>query len=156
MLYHFGGHVGVQIEADDERQILADHLAHPRQNFAFAVVVMFGHHRAVQVEIDGIEGAGVGDAVDHLIHDAFECILRDMRRWAGGSRDRRDQLPAIGFGRLNEAGKADIDLAHDLEDVGPVRHRRPAAAVHEIVIGRLGRRERVGLVQEAADGDAGH
>ena len=72
------------------------------------------------------------------------------------ARDRRHQLPAIGFGRLDEAGQADIDVAHDLEHVGAMRHRRPAAAMHEIVIGRLGRREGVGLVQEAADGDAGH
>jgi hypothetical protein len=28
--------------------------------------------------------------------------------------------------------------------------------MHEVGIGRLGRRERVSLVQEAADGDAGH
>ena len=55
MLDHFGRHIGVQIEADDQRQILAYHLAHARQRFAFAVVEMFGHHRAVQIEIDGID-----------------------------------------------------------------------------------------------------
>ena len=42
MLHHFGRDVGVQIEADDQRQILADHLAHARQDFAFAVVEMLG------------------------------------------------------------------------------------------------------------------
>ena len=54
---HLGRDIGVQIEADHQRQILADHLAHARQNFAFAVVEMFRDHGAVQVEIDGVERA---------------------------------------------------------------------------------------------------
>ena len=146
----------MEVEAHDQRQVLADHLAHAGKRFAFAVVMMFGHHGAVQIEIDGIDRSCRSDAVDHLLHDAFEGIVGDMRRWDRGRRDRRDQLPAIGFGRLDEAGKADIDVAHDLEHVGAMRHRRPAAAMDEIVIGRLGRRERIGLVQKGANGDAGH
>ena len=55
MLDHFRRDVGVQVEADHQRQIVADRLAHAGENFAFAVVEMFGHHRAVQVEIDRIE-----------------------------------------------------------------------------------------------------
>ena len=80
----------------------------------------------------------------------------DMRRGAGAAGDGRHQFPAIGFRRLDKAGEADIDVAHHLEHVGAMRHRRPAAAMHEIGIGRLGRREGVGLVQEAANGDTGH
>ena len=76
MLDHFRRHVGVQIEADHQRQILADHLADAGENFAFAVVEMFGHHRAVQVEIDRVERSGGGDAVDHLLDDALERIRR--------------------------------------------------------------------------------
>jgi len=156
MLHHFRRHVGVQIEADDEGQILADHLAHACQNFAFAVIVMFRHHRAVQVEIDRIERAGACDAVDHLRDDAFERVFGHVGRGAGAAGNRRYHLPAVRGGLLGEACKPDIDLFHDLEHIRPVRHRRPAAAMHEIGIGRLGRRESVGLVQEAADGDAGH
>jgi len=55
MLDHFGCYVGMEIEADHQRQFLADHLADAGENFAFAVVEMFGHHRAVQVEVDGVE-----------------------------------------------------------------------------------------------------
>ena len=55
MLDHFRRHIGVQIEADHQRQILADHLPHAAQDFAFAVVEMFRDHGAVQVEIDGVE-----------------------------------------------------------------------------------------------------
>ena len=72
MLHHFGRHVGVQIEADHQRQILADHLAHAPQDFTFAIVEMLGDHGAVQVEIDGIERSGGGDAVDHHLDDAFD------------------------------------------------------------------------------------
>ena len=108
----------MQVEADDQRHILADHLAHARQNFAFAVVEMLGHHRAVQIEIDRIERAGGRDAVDHHFGDALEGIPGDMgaRDWRGG--DRRHQFPAIGFGVFDKAGESDIDVAHDLEDIG--------------------------------------
>ena len=47
-------------------------------------------------------------------------------------------------------------LAHHPEHVGALSHRRPAAAMNEVVVCRLRRREGVGLVQEAANGDAGH
>ena len=156
MLDHLRRHIGVQIEADHQRQILADHLAHPRQNFAFAVVEMFGHHGAVQIEIDGVERPGGFDAVDHHLDDALIGILGDMRRRTGAAGDRRNQLPAIGLRRFDESGQSHIDTAHHLEHVGAQRHRRPAAAMHEIGIGRLGRRESVGFVQEAANGDTGH
>jgi hypothetical protein len=153
---HLGRDIGMEVEAHDQRQVLADDLAHARKRFAFAVVIILGHHGAVQIEIDGIDRPRRSDAVDHLFHDAFEGIVGDMRRGDRGRRDRRDQLPAIGFGRLDEAGQPDIDSAHHLEYVGAVRHRRPASAVNEIVIGRLGRRERIGLVQKGANGDTGH
>ena len=42
MFDHLRRHIGVQIEADHQRQVLADHLAHAREDFAFAVVEMFG------------------------------------------------------------------------------------------------------------------
>ena len=131
VLHHFGRHIGVQVEADHQRQILADHLAHAAQDFAFAVVEMFGHHGAVQVEIDGVERAGRRDAVDHLLGDALKASWVTWARGGGGGRDGRDQLPAIDFRRLDEAGEADIDVAHDLEHAGrAVRHGsgRPRAS----------------------------
>ena len=62
----------------------------------------------------------------------------------------------MGFRLFDKACQSDIDVAHDLEHVGALCHRRPAAAMHEIVISRLRRREGVGLVQKAANGDTGH
>src|SRR5690606_38549170 len=70
--------------------------------------------------------------------------------------DGRDHLPATRVRLLAEAGETDIDTAHHLENIVAVRHRRPSAAVDEIGIGRLGGRESVGLVQEAANGNTGH
>ncbi len=125
MLDHLRRHIGVQIEADHQRQVLADHLAHARQDFAFAVVEVFGDHRAVQVEIDGIERPGGPDAVDHHLDDALIGILGDMRRGAGAAGNGRHHLPALRFRRLDKAGEPDIDVAHDLEHI---RRRTPSPA----------------------------
>jgi hypothetical protein len=153
---HFGRHIGVQVEADHERQVLADRLANAGKDFTFAVVEMFCDHRAVQIEIDAVDGAGGLDAVDDGLGDALIGVLCDVGRRACRAPDRRHQLPAFRFRRRHKTGHADIDVAHPLEQPGAVRHRRPAAAPHERVIDRLGRREGVGLVQEAANGDTGH
>ena len=156
MLDHPRCDVGVQIDADHQRQVGADHLADARQDLAFAIVEMFGDHRAVQVEIYRVELSGRLDTVDHDFDDALERILGDMRRWARAAGDGGDQLPAFGVGLFDEAGEADIDATHHLEDVGADRHRRPPTAMHERLPGRLGGRKGVGLVQEATDGDTGH
>ena len=116
---HLRRDIGMQVEADHQRQILADHLAHARENFAFAVVEMLGDHGAVQVEIDRIEPARRLDAVDQDLGDALVGIFGHMRRRAGGSEDRRYQLPAIGFGRLDEACEPDIDVAHSSSTSAP-------------------------------------
>ncbi len=58
MFDHFGRHIGVQVEADDQRQIRADHFAHAGENFAFAIVEVLGHHRAVQIEINRVQWTG--------------------------------------------------------------------------------------------------
>lgn len=156
MVYHVGRDVGVEVEARHQRNILADDAAHARQNFAFAVVEMLGDHRAVQVKIDRIERTGGRDAVDHDLHNAFERVPGDMRRRACTAGDRRNELPAIGFGAVDETGQADIDAAHHLQHAGALRHRRPAAAMLEVLKRRLRRSEGVGLVQEAAEGDTCH
>ena len=156
MLHHLRRDVGVQVEADHQRQVLADHLANAGKDFSFAVVDMFRDHRAMQIEIDAVDGAGGFDAIDDGLGDALIGILRDVRRWACGAPDGRHQLPAFRFRRRHKAGHADIDVAHFLEQLRALQHRRPSAALHERVINRLRWREGVGLVQEAANGDTGH
>ena len=156
MFDHLRRHIGVQVEADHQRQVVADYAADAGENFAFAVVEMFCHHGAMQIEIDGIQWPCRLDAVNHHFGYAFERIFCHMRGGTGGAGDGRHQFPAIGFCLLDKACQSDIDVAHDLEHIGTPCHRRPAAAMHEIVIIRLRRREGVGLVQKAANGDTGH
>ena len=79
-----------------------------------------------------------------------------MRAGSGGREDGRHKLPAFSFGRLDETSEPDIDAAEGLEHIGAQRHPRPAAAVHKGIIGRFRRRKRIGLVQKAANCDAGH
>ena len=52
---HRRGHVGVVVEARYDRHPVADQGADAAQQFALAIVVMLGHHRAVQVEIDAVD-----------------------------------------------------------------------------------------------------
>ena len=59
MLDHRLRHVGVEVQAGDDGDLGPDDLAHARQQVAFAVVEMFGDHRAMQVEIDAVERTGV-------------------------------------------------------------------------------------------------
>jgi hypothetical protein len=117
---------------------------------------MFRNHGAVQVEVDGVEPAGRGDAVDHHLCDALEGILLNVRRRGCSGEDGRHQLPIPSLGLFDKSRQADIDVAHDPEHISALRHRWPAAAMHKIFKSRLGRREGVGLVQKTANGDAGH
>ena len=156
MFDHVGRNIGVQVETHNEGQIVADRAAHARENFAFAVVEMLCDHGAVQIEIDGIERPSRPDAVDHDLDDTLERIPGYMCGRAGAARDGRHHLPAIGFRLCDKTRQADIDIAHGPEHFGALRHGRPTAAMHEVIIGRLRRRKGVGLVQEAADGDTGH
>ncbi len=55
VLDHRRGHVGMVVEAGHDRQPVADQRADAAQQFALAVVVVLGDHRAVQVEIDPVD-----------------------------------------------------------------------------------------------------
>ena len=59
MLDHRARDVGVQVEARDDRHARPDHLAHAREQLAFAVVEMLGDHRAVQVEVHAVDRPGL-------------------------------------------------------------------------------------------------
>ena len=146
----------MEVEAHDQRQVLAYHLAHAPEDFALAVVEMFRDHRTVQIEINRIELSRRLDALDQYLDDALIGVAGHMRAGTGAARNRRDHLPALSFRRFNESRQPDIDVAHDPEHVCALSHRRPATAMHEVVVGRLRRREGIGLVQEAANGDTGH
>ncbi len=58
VLHHRLRHVGVQIEAGDDRNAISHLLADARQELALAVVEMLGHHRAMEVEVNPVDRAG--------------------------------------------------------------------------------------------------
>ena len=62
MLHHRARDVRVQVEARHDRHARADDAAHAREDLAFAVVEMLGDHRAVQVEVDAVDGARLREA----------------------------------------------------------------------------------------------
>src|SRR6476659_2484358 len=109
----------MQVEAGDQRQLLADHLAHAGENFTFAVVEMLGNHRAMQVEVDGVELSRRRDAVDHYPDDALIGILCDMRRRARATGDCRYQFPAFCVGGLDETGRPILILRITLSTSAP-------------------------------------
>ena len=65
----------MQVEARHHRHVRADHLAHAAQDLALTVVVMLGHHRAVQVEIDAVDAAGRAQPRDQVADDPLERVL---------------------------------------------------------------------------------
>ena len=156
MLDHLRAHIGVQVETDHQRHVLADQFSHAREDFALPVVEMLGHHRPMQIEIDAVNRAGRRKSVEQHRNDAFECIFRDMRRRRRTAGDGRRKLPAFCLSRLDKPRKAEIDAAHDLEKAGTLRHRQRAAALYESLVRGLGWSEGVGLVQKAADGNTCH
>ncbi len=58
-----------------DRDIWSDHFAYRRQEWPFAVVVVFERHRAVDTEEDAIDGHCGANALDDLIAHQFESLL---------------------------------------------------------------------------------
>ena len=70
----------MQVEADNDRYLVAHHAAHAGQQLALAVVVVLGHHRAVQVQVHAIDRQGFLQPRNHLASDALIGIARDAIR----------------------------------------------------------------------------
>ena len=83
MLDHLRTDVGVQIETGHQRHVLADQLAHAREDLALSIVEMLCHHRPVQIEIDAVNRAGRRDTVEQHRNDALEGVFGDVRRRRG-------------------------------------------------------------------------
>ena len=132
--------VGVQVERDGDRRVRRD-TAHFFQQGAFAVVGAIGHHhRAVQIEHDGIATArdGIADALAETIPGL--AIDRTAGRCETG--DRRDDLRAGVERHVDEPADRRAGAAH--------RRQRGNAEIRAVAaesLPRCGhRRERVGLV----------
>ncbi len=58
VLQHLLRDVGMQVQAGHDRNVGADHGAHPRQQLAFTIVEVLRHHGSVQIQIDGVDFPG--------------------------------------------------------------------------------------------------
>ena len=56
VLDHLRRRVGMKVERGDDRDVVADERAHPAQQLPLPVLVVLGHHRPVQAEVDRVEG----------------------------------------------------------------------------------------------------
>jgi hypothetical protein len=136
---HGVGHLGVEIEGDRDRHVGRD-LADAVQKLAFAVVVMLGHHGAVQGEQHGITAGPdlVDDRCGHLLVGRLGHQARGMRR----GRHRNGEFGA-GLARdVNETAERGVGA------LGLLDGRRTAerAGAGEGVDWCWQRRERIGLV----------
>jgi hypothetical protein len=102
---HALGHVCVQVQARDDRQLRADDRAQALQQFAFGVVGGFGDRRAVQVEIDRVDRAGGAEIGGDLVADALERRRGDAVRRHRTGPHRGHERPALGGRDLHEAAE---------------------------------------------------
>ena len=131
-------------------------LAHAREELAFAVVEMLGHHRAVEVEVDAVERAVRLEPAHDLARDPLVRVARHVRRGARRRPGEADAPVAERAELADRAGGRNVGAVDRRRDRVAERHARPAAALLERLVVGLARGERVGFVLEAADGDAGH
>ena len=156
MPHHPLGDVGMQIEADHDRQIRAEQATQALQELALAVLQMLGHHRAMEVEIKGIDASAAAQQVDHLAGDPLIGVAFHVRGRRCRTPEQRHQFMAGGGCPVDEAGDRQIDATKSGENLGTSRQPRPAVGLLEITVGRPHRGESIGFVLESADCYAGH
>ena len=154
VLDHCRGDVGVQIEADDDRHPSADQLAHAPQQLAFAVFVMLGDHRAVQVEVNRVQRQRLAQPVTENLRYLFECILGHVAARLGGAPGERQQPVTVLARAIDESAERYIEPGHGLEQRLAGSQRRPAIGARESLEWRQVRREGIGFVLKTADRDS--
>src|SRR5699024_4368826 len=87
----------------------------------------------------------------------LECLLRGMRRGAGGTPDGRHNVPVLRTGVIDRAHDALIAFARAGKDFLSPGHRAGTPAALEICKSSLGRRKCICLMEEAPHSDTfGH
>ena len=127
-----------------------------RQQLAFAVLGVLRHHGAVQVEVDGVERPELREILVEQRPHLLVGILGDV----GGRRRRRpgqrhDLVAELGQA-LHGAGDRDVEAFDARDHLRPAQQRRPGVGAHELLPGRLLRREGIGLVLESTHSDSRH
>lgn len=143
------------VEADDDRQRLADAGADAAQQLALPVLEVLADHGTVQVEVDRVDGHALRQLADKLGRDALEGIARDHAPGAAAGPQQRHDV-VLARHRLQEAGQRERDAAEPRQHVAAPHQRRAVPVAAEVVEVCHRRDECVGLVMEAANGDACH
>ena len=104
-LDHGVGHLGVEVERHRDRHVRRDP-ADAIQKLAFAVVVVLGHHRAVQREQHGV--AALLDLVDDGRRHLLVGGLGDQAGRMGGRRHRHGELRTGLARHLDEAAQRGV------------------------------------------------
>ena len=55
---HLRGNIGMQIQADDDRNFRSNQLTYPSQQLALTILVVFDHHCAMQVQVNRVRRTG--------------------------------------------------------------------------------------------------
>jgi hypothetical protein len=102
---HLLGDVGMKVQAGDDGHRIAHHTAQAGQQFAFAIIDMFCHGGAVQIEINRV-GLLIGRCLHNDAGDAFKRVLRDVRGRRRADPQAGQQRPAeCARGRNETAGR---------------------------------------------------
>jgi hypothetical protein len=97
--------------------------AHAAQQFAFSVFERFGHHRAVEVQIDAVDRHGDGEPADQFAADALERVRGYKPAGpATGPNQRHDLVTRID--RPEESRERETGVGEPADDSRP---RAPAA-----------------------------
>ena len=156
VLDHRPRHVGVQVEACDYRHARPDDLAHARQQFTFAIVEMFGDHRAMQIQIDAVDRAGLAQAFQHVADDALVRVAGNLRRRRRRTPHQAQRAVARGVQRIEGAGGRNVGAGQARRDRVAIGYFGPAPTVFERGIIGLRGRKRIGFVLESAYRDDSH
>ena len=109
--------VAMQVERDGERRGGCEG-ADALEQVTFAIRAVLGHHRAVQVEEDGVAAARHGRA-DGVAHVGVGSRL-DWRARVGHAGQRGLDLAAARFGQRQEGAHGDARAGHGAARVGAV------------------------------------
>jgi hypothetical protein len=154
--HHLRRHVRVVVEARDDRHPVADERPDAPQQLALAVLVMFGDHCAVQIEIDAVERTGRGEVFEHRPGHRLVGVALDI----GGRRRRapaeRHKVVSQFLQCLDGAGDRDVEPLDRIDQLGPADKARPRIRALEIRPGRTLRRKSVGFVLKPADRNPRH
>jgi hypothetical protein len=141
----------VQVETDHDRNRGADDFAYASQQLAFAILVMLGNHRAVQIEVYRVQRLSIAQPGTDQVGHPLERVARDVTARFGGAPAKRQQLVPLLPRAFDKAGERDVEPLHDVDQFLPDAQTGPAIRALEILERRQVGRKSIGFVLKAAD-----